>query len=147
MRERDQLRRWQQRVDDLAIRMESQWRVRHRRLADKFQQLSARLVRQDVVARTGIARERLASLEARMARSQRDHLRARRERAAALARQLGALSPLAVLNRGYALVYDDGGVLIKSTEDVTEGQPIVTRLARGRIRSRVTQIERETQSS
>jgi exodeoxyribonuclease VII large subunit len=147
MRERDQLRRWQQRVDDLAIRMESQWRVRHRRLADKFQQLSARLLRQDVVARTGIARERLASLEARMARSQRDHLRTLRDRESALGRHLSALSPLAVLSRGYALVYDDHGLLIKNTETITEGQSIVTRLARGRIRSRVSHVEKEVQGS
>jgi hypothetical protein len=44
-------------------------------------------------------------------------------------------------------VYDDHGALIKDTESVTEGQSIVTRLARGRIRSRVSEVERETQGS
>ena len=82
-----------------------------------------------------------------MARAQRDHLRVRRDSEAALARQLNALSPLAVLSRGYALVYDDGGVLIKDTKDVTEGQSIVTRLACGRIGSRVTRVEKETLGS
>jgi exodeoxyribonuclease VII large subunit len=146
-RERDQLRRRQQRVDDLTLRMESQWRTRNRRLADKLQLLSARLQRQDVVARTRLARERLASLEARVVRAQRDHLRSFRDRREGITRQLAALSPLAVLSRGYALVYDDRGVLIKDTENVIEGQSIVTRLARGRIRSRVSQVEREKQGS
>jgi exodeoxyribonuclease VII large subunit len=166
VRERDQLHRRQQRIDDLALRMELQWRSRHRRLVEKLHHLSARLLRQDVVARTGIARERLASLEARMVRAcrdrhrdsgelvasldvgivraQRDHLRAIRDRQAGLGRHLAALSPLAVLRRGYALVYDDAGVLIKDTEDITEGQSIVTRLARGRFHSRVSQVEKET---
>jgi exodeoxyribonuclease VII large subunit len=147
MRERDQLRRRQQRVDDLTLRLESQWRARHRRFADRLLQISVRLLRQDVAARTGLARQRLASLEARIARAQSDRLRASRERQAALARQLNSLSPLAVLSRGYALVYDDRGVLIKDTEDVTEEQSIVTRLARGRFRSRVIGIEKETQGS
>ena len=147
MRERDQLRRRQQRVDDLTLRAESNWRARHRRFADRLQLASFRLLGQDVVARAGVARERLASLEARMARAQRDHLRVRRDSEAALARQLNALSPLAVLSRGYALVYDDGGVLIKDTKDVTEGQSIVTRLACGRIGSRVTRVEKETLGS
>jgi exodeoxyribonuclease VII large subunit len=147
MRERDQLRRRQQRVDDLTLRAESNWRARHRRFADRLQLASFRLLGQDVVARAGVARERLASLEARMARAQRDHLRVRRDSEAALARQLNALSPLAVLSRGYALVYDDGGVLIKDTKDVAEGQSIVTRLARGRIGSRVTRVEKETLGS
>ncbi|HEX4308990.1 MAG TPA: exodeoxyribonuclease VII large subunit [Acidobacteriaceae bacterium] len=147
IRERDQLRRRQQRVDDLTLRLESLWRTRHRRLIDKLQLLANRLLRQDVVARTTLARERLASLEGRLTRAQRDHLRAFRDRESSLARHLTALSPLAVLSRGYALVYDNRGGLIKDTENITEGQSIVTRLARGRLRSRVTQVEKETQGS
>jgi exodeoxyribonuclease VII large subunit len=80
-------------------------------------------------------------------RAQRDHLRIFRNREDGMARQLTALSPLAVLNRGYALVYDDHGTLIKDTEQVAEGQSIVTRLAHGRIRSRVSRVERESQGS
>jgi len=147
IRERDQLRRRQQRVDDLTLRLESQWRARCRRLADQLQHFSARLLRQDVVARTRLAGERLASLEARIVRAQRDHLRSFRDRQGAITRQLAALSPLAVLSRGYALVYDDRGVLIKDTENITEGQSIVTRLARGRIRSRVSHVEKDSQGS
>lgn len=141
-RERDQLRRRQQHLDDLAHRLELQWRTHHRRFAEKLQFLSSRLFRQDVVSRTAVARERLASLDARILRAQRDHLRVFRDREASLERQLSSLSPLAVLSRGYALVYDDQGVLIRDTVQVAEGQSMVTRLARGRIRSRVSNIER-----
>jgi exodeoxyribonuclease VII large subunit len=147
IRERDQLRRRQQRVDDLTLRMQSHWGARHRGLADKLQQLSVRLLQQDVVSRTAVARERLASLEARALRAQHDHLRTLRDRQIGLARHLTALSPLAVLNRGYALVYDDHGALIKDAESVTEGQSIIARLARGRIHSQVSEIEKETQRS
>jgi exodeoxyribonuclease VII large subunit len=78
-----------------------------------------------------------------MARAQHEHLRASREREASLSRQLTALSPLAVLNRGYALVYDENGALIKTTLHIADGQPILIRLARGRIRSRVSQVEED----
>jgi exodeoxyribonuclease VII large subunit len=147
MRQRDQLRRRQQRADDLSLRMESAFRSRHRRLGDHLQNLTARLVRQDVASRLGVARERLAALDTRMLRAQHEYLRACREQEAGLARNLTALSPLAVLSRGYALVYDDSGSLIKDTEGVQEGQSLTTRLARGRIRSRVIQAEREVQGS
>ncbi|MHB8817192.1 MAG: exodeoxyribonuclease VII large subunit [Steroidobacteraceae bacterium] len=147
IRERDHLRRRQQRVDDLALRLESQWYVRHRRLSEKLYDLSARLLRQDVVSRAGVARERLAALDGRMTRSLRDCIRTSRDRETAVARQLNSLSPLAVLSRGYALVYDEGGKLIKDTENITQGQSIVARLARGRIRSQVTTVEKETQGS
>jgi len=147
VRERDQLRRRQQRVDDLTLRLESNWRARQRRFGERLQMLSARLLRQDVVARTALARERLTSLEARILRAERDHLRGSRERGASLERQLAALSPLSVLSRGYALVYDDRGALIKDAESVTKGQSIITRLARGRIRSQVSEVEKENRGS
>jgi exodeoxyribonuclease VII large subunit len=147
IRERDQLRRRQQRLDDLTLRLEAQWRLRHRRFTERVSDLTARLLRHDVAARTGIAHERLASLDARMVRAQRDHLRTLRDREAAAGRQLNALSPLAVLSRGYALVYDERGVLVKDIENITQGQSIVARLSRGRIRSRVTAVEKETQGS
>jgi exodeoxyribonuclease VII large subunit len=147
LREQDQLRRRQQRVDDAVLRLESLWRAAHRRRADALRRLADRLARQDVAWRTRSARERFAALETRMARAQQEHLRLCREREAALSRQLTSLSPLAVLSRGYALVYDVNGVLIKSSDDVQEGQSIVIRVARGRFRSRVSQIEREAKES
>jgi exodeoxyribonuclease VII large subunit len=147
VRGRDHLRRKQQRIDDLNLRMESKWRLRHRRFADKLRQLTLRLLRQDIASRTGMARERLASLQVRITRAQHNRLRTLRDRQAGLTRQLTALSPLAVLSRGYALVYDDFGALVKDADGVTEGQSILTRLARGRIHSRVSKIEKESQGS
>ena len=143
----DQLRRRQQRVDDLSDRMEAQWRTQQRAAADRLRRLSERLAAHDVVARAGISRERLAALDARMARAAHEYLRSCGERQTGLDRQLGALSPLAVLNRGYALVYDEAGGLIKTSESVREGETIVARVARGRIRSRVTEVEKETGKS
>lgn len=143
VKEMDQLRRRQQHIDELCNRLDSNWRARYRRFSDKLQDLAGRLLRQDVVWRTGVARERLAALEGRMMRAEAGHLRKSRERQASLTRQIGALSPLAVLNRGYALVYNEGGTLIRNAADVGSGAAIVTRLARGRIRSRVTNIEED----
>jgi exodeoxyribonuclease VII large subunit len=144
MREMDQLRRKQQRVDDLGMRMELAWRAAHRLLADRWQETTARLQRQDIGWRAVAARQRLAALEDGMRRLARERLLLCREREAGLARQLTALSPLAVLGRGYALVHDEQGRLIKESGSVTEGQSITTRLARGRIRSRVSHVERES---
>ncbi len=143
MCERDQLRRRQQRVDDLGLRIEAQWRARHRSLTARWQGATARLQRQDVAWRVGTAKERLGALETRLGRAARERMRGCREREAALSRELAALSPLAVLQRGYALVYDERGALIKQVQNVREGQNLTTRLAGGRVKSRVTEIEKE----
>jgi exodeoxyribonuclease VII large subunit len=147
MRGVDWLRRRQQRVDDLSGRLEAQWRMQYRGASDRLRLLVDRLAAHNVAARAGVARERLLALDGRMARAAHQYLRARSERRAGLHRQLGALSPLAVLNRGYALVYDEAGALIKTMEGVEEGQAIIARLARGRIRSRVTRVEKEPTDS
>jgi len=147
MRERDQLRRREQRIDELCLRMASLCREHRRSLAIRLQNASTRLLRQDVTWRARAAVERLHSLDARLVRAQRERIGSYRARQQAFARELDALSPLAVLSRGYALVYDEKGVLIRDTEDVSEGQLLTTRLARGRIRSRISQIEKDSQGS
>jgi exodeoxyribonuclease VII large subunit len=49
-----------------------------------------------------------------------------------------ALSPLATLERGYAIVTrSDDGVLLRSSEQVAPGTRIEARLSQGRVRARV----------
>ena len=52
--------------------------------------------------------------------------------------RLQSLSPLAVLGRGYSLTFQaDGATLVRSAGDVNPGDLIHTRLASGRLVSRV----------
>jgi exodeoxyribonuclease VII large subunit len=55
----------------------------------------------------------------------------------ALGARLHSLSPLSVLERGYALVLSSDGSLIRSTAQVAAGDRITTRLADGAFASRV----------
>jgi exodeoxyribonuclease VII large subunit len=43
------------------------------------------------------------------------------------------LSPLAILERGYALVFDEAGQLVKDAAAVSAGEEISVRVARGEI--------------
>ena len=51
---------------------------------------------------------------------------------------LKAVSPLAVLDRGYAIVMNDKGKALKSSKEVKVGDIINTRLAEGEIISNVS---------
>jgi exodeoxyribonuclease VII large subunit len=68
-------------------------------------------------------------------------MRHRLERAAAklqrLDGQLQALSPLGILERGYALVFDERGGLVTRASQLAPGEQIEARLARGKVRARV----------
>ena len=84
------------------------------------------------------ARQRLDWLGERADRAVRQGLDTRRHRLARLAAGLEALSPLGVLARGYSLTLrDDGATLVRSAAEVRPGDVIQTRLAAGRIVSRV----------
>jgi exodeoxyribonuclease VII large subunit len=63
---------------------------------------------------------------------QRDALRLR-----ALARSLEAVSPLATVARGYALVTKEDGTLVRSVTQVQSGDAVDARLADGKLKLRV----------
>jgi exodeoxyribonuclease VII large subunit len=54
-----------------------------------------------------------------------------------LEHELKALSPIAILERGYALVFDTSGKLVKDSALVGTGDKISARLAKGTLTARV----------
>ena len=56
---------------------------------------------------------------------------------------LDALSPLGVLGRGYALVEDAGGRLVRAARRVRAGDRLRVRLGEGALRCRVEEVEGE----
>jgi exodeoxyribonuclease VII large subunit len=84
------------------------------------------------------ARARLDRLAEQSRQALRQLLVDRRLRLTRLAASLDALSPLAVLARGYSLTLNhEDGSLIRSADQVRPGQLVITRLAQGQITSRV----------
>lgn len=73
------------------------------------------------------------TLELRLAEAQR--------KLALAAASLDALSPLSVLQRGYAIAQNDEGKLLRDTRDVAVGDAVRVRLAKGRMDARVEAIE------
>jgi exodeoxyribonuclease VII large subunit len=59
-----------------------------------------------------------------------------------LAAQLNALSPLAVLDRGFSITRRADGAIVRDAEAVAVGEGLVTRLARGVLESKVTSKKR-----
>ena len=77
-------------------------------------------------------------LEERLERSVDRRLQTVRERLAKTAATLHALSPLGVLARGFSVTTDESGRLLRSTNTVTAGDLIRTRLSDGTIESVVS---------
>ena len=139
----DGLNRRQQRVDELSFRMETSLRRQLQRSGQQLQHASANLIRHDVTHRLKLSAERLDSLAARLAQAQNAADARYRARLEALERNLASLSPLGVLRRGYALVYDERGNLLRNAADAHPGQILNTRLALGSVKSQVTQTSQD----
>jgi exodeoxyribonuclease VII large subunit len=133
----DAINRRQQKLDDLKNRLGRAERQmlekQHRRL-----ELAAAAVRHYDVRRmlVGIRKE-LDSRVAALAARARTLLLQRRGKLDQLTGQLEALSPLAILDRGYALVFDSSGMLLKDAARVKVGDEISARLAKGSVTATV----------
>lgn len=113
-----------------------------REQAQRADELSTRL-RQALRDTVQVARQRWAVAAARLlSYDLRGVWRRERLRLNALASQLNQLSPMKVLERGYAIVFDDKGRVVKAAAAVRVGDPIGIQLARGRLRAEVKKKER-----
>jgi exodeoxyribonuclease VII large subunit len=120
----DGINQRQQRVDDLTFRLEKSERrlIEHRRVL------------------AGIKRD-LVSHTATLAANMRTVFMRNRSVLDQMERQLKALSPIAILERGYALVFDSSGNLVKDSTQVNAGDEISAKLARGQVRARIEKTD------
>ena len=133
----DLLHRRQQRLDDLVYRLAHSQRDIFEGKRRRFETLSAAVRHYD--ARRvlhGIGQQLNAQVSALNATVQTLLLR-RRGQLEQLSGQLNALSPLAILDRGYALVFDRAGQLLKDASRVQSGDEIFARLRKGTVTATV----------
>ncbi|MBX9600887.1 MAG: exodeoxyribonuclease VII large subunit [Bryobacteraceae bacterium] len=120
-----------QRVDDaeyrLRVRSREEIEGRRRALAG----LQNRLLSCDVRVKFQQAHRRLDAAGAALARCVQSRLTASKSAFAPLEAHLTQLSPLRVLERGYAIVQKTSGELVKSPRMVKPGEPLAVRLAGG----------------
>jgi exodeoxyribonuclease VII large subunit len=131
------LHRRAQHLDDLATRLEFALTANLRDSSDHVAALRATVLRHDPRQALAQARERLQALRTRLQGSVERTLQRSVVRIASLNAHLHSLSPLAVLERGYALVLAADGSVVRSAGQVTRGDTLVTRMADGTFTSRV----------
>jgi exodeoxyribonuclease VII large subunit len=126
-----------QRLDELEQRS---LRALRQILADRRSALRlsvGRLWQLSPAARLQGTAARHAALFARLRAAGLQQLNRARERLAPLVRTLHAVSPLATLDRGYAIVSLEGGGILRDAKDAAAGTIIEARLSQGRIRAKV----------
>jgi exodeoxyribonuclease VII large subunit len=126
-----------QRLDDLSTRLESALTAALRQQRDHVASLAAAVLRHDPRQAVARVRERLQAERNHLLHAIEHILHAHSSTLHGLHARLNSLSPLAVLDRGYALVLTPEGALVRSTTQIATGDQLVTRLADGSFTSRV----------
>jgi exodeoxyribonuclease VII large subunit len=138
----DGIHRRQQKLDEQRFRLEKAERQLLERCHRRCENVSAAVRHYDARRRLAAVRQRLEAQVASLAAATRTRLLESRGALDRRTASLEALSPVAILNRGYALVFDAKGRLVKDAARLKAGDELSARLARGRVRARVTATQR-----
>jgi len=159
----DALARRQQRVDDLIYRLQQAQSRRLANLRRRLEDLDSRLRHHDMRVRLGVIRRQLdqrssdlraqgqrllaakrapaEQLSAALSRATETVLLRKRSRWERLQGSLTALSPKAILARGYALVFDGKGELVKEAARLKAGDSVRTQLGSGEFTATVKAVK------
>jgi len=140
-RPQEMLRQSQLQADELAARLAQALATRVENSRQRFTVAATRLASFDLRGRIrALAIElehRVGELGVRIERA----LTEKRRQLAELALKLDERSPLRVLERGYAIVYDAAGNVVRSAGQVALGETIAVQLSRGKLAAEVKRKE------
>jgi exodeoxyribonuclease VII large subunit len=129
-----------QRQQDAIRRLHASWHDQQRRRLAALRHAAAVLRANQPQRRLRVLRERLAALQTRPQAAVARQLQREALKLRGLARSLEAISPLATVARGYALITGEDGALVRSVRQVGAGQQVQARLGDGSLHLRVEDI-------
>ena len=129
-----------QRLDDLELRLAKAIQSRLGQLNVTANHLAQRLSTQSPSARIVTLENDIARQAQSLISATRQILNRRRERLEHLGQTLHVVSPLATLGRGYAIVRNENGDIVRDAHQLEAGDELQARVAHGEIRATVTSV-------
>ncbi|MDE2092032.1 MAG: exodeoxyribonuclease VII large subunit [Gammaproteobacteria bacterium] len=134
-----------QRVDELETRLLQSMLTQQHTHAAHLESLRARLHQHSPAQILALLRNRCESTAQRLAFATRQYFKGLENRLGLALRGLHTISPLATLDRGYAILTDAAsGTVIASVDAASVGQAVHARLADGRLAARIESTHTET---
>ncbi len=138
---RQRLAQLRERLAAASLRLRLARQHTHEDYVHVLATLQARLLQHNPRSRLREQQWRGRHLHSRLATAMRRALERARERALRGARTLDALSPLATLTRGYAILEKPDGSVLRAAGDTAVGETLHARLARGTLECRVEKVK------
>ena len=134
---------WRYETDDLAQRIEDALKEKLRRAEDSFDAVKSRLSPLKLSAKLNDKKTRLAVLRERQASAARKLIDRKGENLRIEMASLDALSPLAVLRRGYSITETEVGEIISSVRQIKQNERVQIRLSDGKLKAEVIETEKD----
>lgn len=135
-----------QRMDELELRLEKAIRQRLSTVTVRNDHLRQRLMMQSPGRQLSQSQDTLKRITERLLSVMQQGLRYRRESLEHAAQTLNVVSPLATLGRGYAIVRDGDGKIVREASAVSAGETISARVATGELTAKVTSVKTEEET-
>ncbi|MFD2179466.1 exodeoxyribonuclease VII large subunit [Veronia pacifica] len=132
-----QIERQQQQVDTLTMRLERSIQQRMQRETQHIERSHQALLLHSPANTVQQQHSKLALIQQRLQDAMNRKMTAERHALSLKMETLDAVSPLATLSRGFSVTQSAKGSVIRSVNDVSEGDTLVSILPDGKVRSKV----------
>ncbi len=137
-----QVKDWRYEIEDVTEHLREAFNERIKKNEQRLEKLTNRISPLQLASKLNDKKTRLAILRQKQISAIGDVVDAKNSRLKIEMASLDALSPLAVLGRGFSIVETEAGEILRDAGDVKENQYVKIRLARGKIKAKVTSVEK-----
>jgi exodeoxyribonuclease VII large subunit len=134
---------WRYETEDLAERIKDALKEKLRRAENSFDAVRSRLSPIKLASELNDKKTRLAVLRERQVSAARKLIDRKDENLKIEMASLDALSPLAVLRRGYSITENEAGEIIISVGQIKQNERVQIRLSDGKIKAEVLETEKD----
>ncbi|MFT6164950.1 MAG: exodeoxyribonuclease VII large subunit [Zhongshania aliphaticivorans] len=128
---RSQLREQSQRLDDLELRLQRQWQQSQRRRQQRLTAANQQLALLNPERQLKSKHRELNALRSRMQHAIKQQLQQPKIALKNMEQQLRALGPEQTLNRGYAIISDQSGGIVRDADALNNGEQLNAKFANG----------------
>ena len=134
---------WRYETEDFAVRLNDLLKEKLRAAEDRLEAVKSRLSPIKLSSKLNDKKTRLAVLRERQISAVRKLIDAKDEDLKIRMASLDALSPLAVLRRGYSITTCEAGEIINSVSQIKQNTRVQIRLADGKLKAEVLETEKD----
>jgi exodeoxyribonuclease VII large subunit len=138
---RSQLGEQSQRLDDLELRLQRQWRQNQRQRQQRLNAASQQLALLNPKRQLDDKCRDLSQLRNRLQQSMSQRLKQAGLARHNLEHQLRSLGPEQTLSRGYAIIQDEHGAIVRDSKRLNPGQALQAKFAQGSAEVKVSKVD------